>query len=223
MQPPTKAIKTLVQCDFDGTITEEDVSFLLLDTFTDGNWRQLLEEYKEGKMSVGTFNTRAFAMVKADEQTQLDLIFNSGRVKIRPGFHELLSYCSQHGMKPVIVSNGLSFYIEAILKSQGVRGIEVFAAKSRFRPEGMDVKYIGPDGRAVEDSFKEAYTMLFLKQGYQVVYLGNGISDSYPAKRAHYVFATGDLLTRCRELNLACTPFNDLNEVVSGLKLLPLS
>ena len=36
--------KTLVQCDFDGTITEEDVSFMLLDAFADRDprrWRQL--------------------------------------------------------------------------------------------------------------------------------------------------------------------------------------
>ena len=57
-QPET--MKTLVQCDFDGTITEEDVSFLLLDTFTDGNWRQMLEDYHEGRISVGVFNTRAY-------------------------------------------------------------------------------------------------------------------------------------------------------------------
>jgi 2-hydroxy-3-keto-5-methylthiopentenyl-1-phosphate phosphatase len=57
--------KTVVQCDFDGTITEKDVSFLLLDNFAEGNWRQLFKEYTESKMPVGTFNRRAFAMVKA--------------------------------------------------------------------------------------------------------------------------------------------------------------
>ena len=36
--------KTIVQCDFDGTITDKDVSFLLLNHFADGNWRQLLDE-----------------------------------------------------------------------------------------------------------------------------------------------------------------------------------
>jgi len=41
-----KSRKTLIQCDFDGTITEEDVSFILLDTFARGDWRRLLKEYK---------------------------------------------------------------------------------------------------------------------------------------------------------------------------------
>ena len=51
--------KTLVQCDFDGTITEEDVSFMMLDTFASGDWRQIFRNYEEGKISVGRFNTEA--------------------------------------------------------------------------------------------------------------------------------------------------------------------
>ena len=53
----TDAVKTIIQCDFDGTITEEDQAFLLLDAFARGNWRQLLTDYREGKISVGNFNT----------------------------------------------------------------------------------------------------------------------------------------------------------------------
>jgi 2-hydroxy-3-keto-5-methylthiopentenyl-1-phosphate phosphatase len=216
-------IKTLVQCDFDGTITEEDVSYLLLDTFADGNWRRLLRDYMDGKMPVGTFNRQAFAMVKADKQALLDFVFQSGRVKIRPGFNELLNNCSAKGFKFVIVSNGLIFYIEAILENMGVKGIEVFAAQNRFSPEGMKVKYVGPDGSQMEAGFKEAYTELFQKKGYSIVYVGNGISDIYPARRAIRVFATGDLLSRCRETELECTPFDDLNDVVRGLETLSLS
>jgi len=86
----TEAVKTLVQCDFDGTITEEDMGFLLLDSFASEDWRRLLTEYREGRMSVGRFNTKAFAMVKADRQTLLKFV--RSKVKIRAGFHELLAY-----------------------------------------------------------------------------------------------------------------------------------
>ena len=215
-------MKTLVQCDFDGTITDKDVSFLLLDAFADSSWRQMLKDYQAGGMSVGLFNTRAFAMIKADKQTLLDLVLNSDQVKIRPGFPELLDYCSRNGLEFVIVSNGQDFYVEAILNKLGIHNIEFFAARSRFRPEGLDVKYIGPDGRELLDGFKEAYAELFLSRGHRVIYVGNGVSDIYPARRAHHVFATGDLLERCHETNLNCTPFNDLHDVVEGLERLQL-
>jgi len=215
-------VKTLVQCDFDGTITDKDVSFLLLNTFGNGNWRELLKEYHAGKMSVGAFNTRAFAMVSADRDAQLNLIFNSGAIKIRPGFPELVDYCSGKGFEFVIVSNGEDFYIEAYLQRLGLGQIKFHAATVRFDPAGLEVSYIGPDGMAVDNGFKETYTRLFLSQGYRIIYIGNGASDIYPARLSHHVFATGGLLKKCREEKLACTPFEDLNEVVQALKKLAL-
>ncbi|MFQ6121636.1 MAG: MtnX-like HAD-IB family phosphatase [Dehalococcoidales bacterium] len=215
-------VKTVVQCDFDGTITEKDVSFLILDTFADGNWRRLLADYREGRITVGVFNREAFAMVKADKQTLLNFIFGKKKVKIRTGFTELLSYCSRKGFQFVIVSNGLDFYIEAALRDSGVDNIDIYAAQTQFSPEGVRVQYIGPDGSQVEDNFKDAYTELFLSQGYRVVYIGNGISDFSAVRQAHYIFATGDLLAYCKEKNLNCIPFDDFNDVVRGLELLPL-
>ena len=211
-------MKTLVQCDFDGTVTEEDTSFFLLDIFAQGDWRRLLREYKEHKISVGEFNTMAFAMVKADKPTLLKAL--EGKIRVRAGFHELLNYCKRRGFRLVIVSNGLDFYIEATLKDLGLKNIEVHAAKASFHPEGMKVQYVGPDDKRLEDGFKEAYTKSFLKLGYRVIYVGNGDSDFAPAKYANHVFATGELLAYCRESNLNYKPFENFIDVVRELNLM---
>jgi len=212
----TESMKTLVQCDFDGTITEEDISFFLLDAFAQGDWRRLLRDYKEHRISVGKFNTKAFAMVKTDKPTLLEAI--KGKIQVRAGFHELVNHCLRKGFKLVIVSNGLDFYIEAILKDLGLNNIEVHAAKASFNPEGMKVQYIGPDGERLEDGFKEAYIKSFLKLGYSVIYVGNGDSDVTPARQAHHVFATGELLKYFRENNLHCQPFETFVDVVRKLE-----
>ena len=211
-------MKTLVQCDFDGTITEEDVSFFLLDACAQGDWRRLLREYKEHRISVGEFNTKAFAMVKADKHTLLEAL--KGEVKVRAGLHELVNYCLKKGFRLVIVSNGLDFYIGAVLKDMGLGNIEVYAAQASFHPEGMKVQYVGPDGKRLDDGFKEAYIKSFLKLGYRVIYIGNGDSDVAPAKYADYVFATGDLLAYCRENNLKYKPFETFLDVVRELDLM---
>ena len=210
-------MKTLVQCDFDGTITEEDMGFLLLDAFASEDWRRLLTEYRQGGMSVGYFNTRAFATVKVDRQTLLKFV--RSKVKIRAGFHELLACCRRKDFRFVIVSNGLVFYIEAILRDIGIDSIDILAAQANFTPKGIEAKYIGPEGNQVQDGFKEAYIRSFLSRGYRVVYIGNGISDTLPAKQAYHIFATDELLTYCKEENLNCTPFVDLNDVVRRLEL----
>lgn len=211
-------MKTLVQCDFDGTLTEEDASFLLLDVFADGDWRDLLRQYRERQITVNHFNTQAFAMIKADKQTLID--FLKVKIKIRAGFRELIACCRKKGFQPVIVSNGLDFYIEAILKDLGQENIQAFAAQTQFGPDGIETRYIGPEGDQLEDNFKEAYIRSFLKKGYRIIYLGNGFSDFPAAKEAHHVFATGELLTYCQKMNLDCTPFADLNDVVKALELL---
>ena len=218
MLPSTEAMKTLVQCDFDGTITLQDTSYLMLDAFASGDWRQPLAEYRKGKIAVGHFNTQAFAMIKADRQTLLDFI--KGKVEIRAGFSELLDYCRHKGFQFVIMSNGLDFYIEAILRDIGVENVEVFAARTEFRPEGVEVKYIGPEGNQLQSDFKETYTRLFVKEGYRVIYVGNGISDLPAARQAHHVFATGDLLTYCKEKNINCIPFVNLDDIIRELELL---
>jgi len=216
MMSLTEATKTLVQCDFDGTITEEDVSFLMLDAFAGGNWRELFREYQEGKISVGHFNTRAFSMVKADKESLLGIVRE--KVNIRPGFHELVACCRRKGFRFVIVSNGLDFYIDEILRSIRMADLEVFAAQTRFSPDGLKVQYIGPDGSYLDSDFKVAYINSFLNEGYRIIYIGNGSSDVPPARKSHHIFATGALLEHCREINLGCTSFADLNEVVRVLE-----
>ena len=214
----TEVGRTLIQCDFDGTITEEDQAFLVLDAFARGNWRQLLTEYRDGKISVGDFNTRAFAMVKEDRQTLVNFVKRTA--KIRPGFHELVAYCQREGVQFTIVSNGLDFYINTILTDIGLENIEVFSARAQFANGGIEVKYIGPDGAHLDNNFKDTFTRLFLSKGYRIIYVGNGLSDIYPAKYAHHVFARDELLDLCKQTNLNCIPFADLNDVLRGLKRL---
>lgn len=207
--------KILIQCDFDGTITEEDVSVALLDAHVGDAWRHLLEEYRQGKLSVGAFNSKAFAMIKADEDSLLGTVWD--RAKIRGGFHEFVDYCRTRDFRLVTVSNGLDFYIEAIFRRIGLGKLEVFASRTSFHPEGLQVEYTGPDGSSLNDGFKDAYVTFFLARGYQVVYVGDGLSDVSPANKCHHIFATGDLLARCREMNLACTPFTEFHDVIRGL------
>jgi 2-hydroxy-3-keto-5-methylthiopentenyl-1-phosphate phosphatase len=208
----------IIQSDFDGTITEEDVSFVLLDTFAKGDWRQLFQQYRQDKISVGDFNTRAFAMVKAGSEDLLRVVRDN--VKLRDGLHNLADYCQERGFRFLIVSNGLDFYIKSILEDVGLGNIEIHAAQTKFNPDGLEVQYIGPDGNRLNRGFKEAYTKLFLKQGYQVICLGNGPSDISPASLAKHVFARDGLLEGCKAKKLNCTPFEDLNDVVRGLELL---
>jgi 2-hydroxy-3-keto-5-methylthiopentenyl-1-phosphate phosphatase len=206
----------LLQCDFDGTVTDKDVSFFLLDTFGDSNWHQLFRDYQEGKITVGQFNREAFATVKVSRQELLDAI--RGRFHLRPGFKEMLGLCERKGYRLVIVSNGLDFYVDDFLQNEGLSDIEFHAAKTEFGTHGLNVQYIAPDGTAIDKGFKDSYVSLFLKEGYRVTYIGDGGSDFGPAKRCQHIFARESLLSHCQQSGVLCTPFNDFNDIVRVMR-----
>jgi 2-hydroxy-3-keto-5-methylthiopentenyl-1-phosphate phosphatase len=208
--------KILVQCDFDGTITTEDVSFMLLDAFAQGDWHAINDEYAAGKITVGEFNERAFALIKAGKREMLDYL--QGKVIVRSGLKAFVELCKKKGIRLVIVSNGWDFYVKKILEDNGLENVEFHSAETFFDNGKLQVRYVGPDGRVVDTGFKDSYVTKYIKEGYQVVYIGNGSSDLSPAKGAHQVFATESLLEHCQRTGLTCIPFisfREINQVIN--------
>ena len=213
---PIRKLPLLFQSDFDGTLTEEDISFLILDEFAEGDWRAVLHEYQAGKISVGAFNSRTFAMVKKDRDFLTRFI--KEKAKLRPGLNELLEYCRTSGIRFAIVSNGLDFYIRALMERYRLNGTAIVAARTVFTPNGIDARYYSPQGQEMTGAFKESYTRLYIQQGFDVIYAGNGPSDIPASKLAGHTFATGTLLDYYTSEGLKCCPFADLNDVLRGLK-----
>jgi 2-hydroxy-3-keto-5-methylthiopentenyl-1-phosphate phosphatase len=204
--------KTLVQCDFDGTITIEDASFTILDAYVPDKWRSLFERYQQGKMTVGAFNSTVFSMVKADKQPLLKMIRE--KVSVRKGFKEFVEYCQGKNYRFVIVSNGLDFYIEDVLERYEVKDVEVHASNTVFTEDGLLVRHRGPDGQYLDEDVKAAFTDNYLNLGYKVIYLGDGRSDVLPAGKSHHIFATGSMIKYCDSEKLSCTPFTDFHRVI---------
>ena len=154
-------------------------------------------------------------MVKADKETLND--YTRQHSQLRAGFKELLSYCKKKGIEFVIVSNGLDFYIETVLSDLGLNKLKTIAGRTEFNHNGITVRYIGPEGKELMSGFKEAFTRLYINQGYCIIYIGNGISDIPAARLCHRVFGRDDLLEHSSGANLQCIPFDDLNDVINGL------
>lgn len=209
--------KILIQCDFDGTITEDDVSFMLLDAFAKGDWRAIYKEYSDGKITVGEFNERAFALVRASKKAMLNYL--NGKVIVRRGLKQFVELCTQKTFRLVIVSNGLDFYVRRILEDNGLENMEYHAAETRFHANRLQVRYVGPDGNTVDAEFKDKYVNQFINEGYLVVYIGNGSSDVSAAAGSHQIFATESLLEHCQRTGLTCIPFTsflEINQVLSS-------
>ncbi len=206
----------LLQCDFDGTVTLEDASFAILEAYIPGQWEGLFADYQKGLLSVGEFNSLVFAKVRADRQTLLDIIDKN--VRVREGFADFITYCRNRGFRFVFVSNGLDFYIRHILGKEGFEDLEIHASITGFQPDGLTVRHKGPDGNFLDRNVKETFTDYFTSQGYEVVYLGDGSSDIYPARKCRHIFATGSLAGYCREEGLSYTPFETFHDVIRAME-----
>jgi len=206
----------LVQCDFDGTLTVGDISFLILDEFTGTDWRKEFDDYMLGKITVNHFNAQAFSRVKANRAELAQFVREKSVV--RPGLTDLLRACRERDFRFTIVSNGMAFYIETFLQMHGLADIEFIAGQAEFLSQGMKAWYPGPDGKPLEDEFKVAWTDHFLKQGYRLIYIGNGVSDFAPASRCSHIFAIDNLVAECHKAGVGHTPFGDLHDVARVLR-----
>jgi 2-hydroxy-3-keto-5-methylthiopentenyl-1-phosphate phosphatase len=171
----------------------------------------LFDEYQQGKMTVGAFNSIVFAMVRADKEILLEMIRE--KVRVREGFADFIEYCRLKGYRFVIVSNGLDFYIEDILERYGVNA-EVHASSTVFSENGLMVRHRGPDGNYLDEDVKAAFTDYYLSLDYEIVYLGDGRSDVLPASKSNYIFATGSMIEYCDSEKLSYTPFTDFHQVI---------
>jgi len=105
---------------------------LLLDAFATGDWRTLEDEYNAGKITVGEFNTKAFAMLRADKNEMLDYLKRKGRGTRR--FLKIsLNVVKKKRIQLVIVSKRMGFLCKTNFWTIiGIKNLEYHSAETYF-------------------------------------------------------------------------------------------
>ena len=98
----------IIQCDFDGTITRNNLSVLLREKYACGNWREIDVDYLHGRLTVEQSNQLQFTLIKEPEEKLQEFVCQ--HIKVRPGFVKFVTHCRKNGIPIVIVSSGLDFY-----------------------------------------------------------------------------------------------------------------
>jgi 2-hydroxy-3-keto-5-methylthiopentenyl-1-phosphate phosphatase len=206
----------IVVSDFDGTLTIEDVTTLIWDTYLTYDWRTtLLPPTYEGTWTPLEMIARGYAGVHVPPSRLLPEI--RARVRLRPGVEALATFCRGRGWPFAVASHGLSFYVEALLPSW----IPSTAFHGEFADGKWDVSL--PPGMFLapgEDFKSHVIAELVARHpGHPTVYLGDGRLDLTAAQTCDRVFAVrGSRLARL--LHQAGRPafeFTRLDEVASEL------
>lgn len=184
-----------VLVDFDGTVVLEDTTDLILERFADPAWRIIETAWIEGRIGSRECLARQIDLVRASA-AELDGLADAAAID--PRFTEFVAICRDHGLQPVIGSDGFDRIIARVLARAGldlpvVSNRLVATGDARWRAEFPnfhgDCRSQSGNCKCVQFKDRPAPRLL----------VGDGRSDFCPASHATLVFAKRALAIHCRK------------------------
>lgn len=210
--------RMLVLCDFDGTICTVDMGNEILNRFTDEGWEEIDRAYCAGKIGSRDAYSQVVSLFKGTKAQMLEFV--SASEKLDPHFPEFYSFCREKGVDIKIVSDGLDFYIDSILRKYNLQDIEYFSNVVVFQGDGrLSIKFPRMNDHCEKCGTCKKSVLTQHRSNYdRVIYVGNGYSDVCPAKDADLVFAKEILYERCRQNGTACMHYENFNDILVSLQ-----
>lgn len=206
-----------VICDFDGTITVQDVGESLCRRFAPEALAEADRLWHAGEIPFHEAFRRACLMLRAGEAELVGHALAVGA--LRPGFTDLLDACTGAGVPLVVASAGLDLYIEPILRrALGARRAElrVHANPARVTGDGVVVELPERDSGCAEcGNCKGALARRQRAGGRRIVAVGDSFSDRCLVGEADWVFARGWLAAHCDRAGIPHVPFDDFAPVAA--------
>jgi 2-hydroxy-3-keto-5-methylthiopentenyl-1-phosphate phosphatase len=211
-------MKKLILCDFDGTISIQDMGYLLINRFSSGDWKAIDQEFRQGKIGSREAYLRISKILKGDEQTVLRFIQEHS--DIDPHFASFYQYCRGKKIDVKIVSDGLDFYIKSILETHHLSEIPFYANCTRsLRGNGIDISFPHANEECgLCGTCKKRLIQIHRKDYDSILFVGNGLSDRCAAQEADFAYAKGSLYTYCIEKDITCHFFRDFQEIHNDLE-----
>lgn len=203
-------------CDFDRTITIEDATNTILETFASSEYRDWNALWQQDMITGRECIERQTRLIRARPES-LRLVAAS--LSIDSGIYELEDCCARAGASLVIVSDGLDVVMDSVLKARGLAHITHYSNKlfwANERSPSLEFPFAdsGCEGgcgvcrcRLVNEK----------SRGIPAVYIGNGLSDRCVAGRVERLFAKGRLREYCLQKNIKHQPFTGLSDVAQAL------
>jgi len=186
----------LVLSDFDGTLSLTDVGYEVLLKFSGQGWDDIDRDYCEGRIGSMEAYGRICAILGGTREDMLRFVAEN--TVIDPHFQEFYAFCLEHGIDVKVVSDGLDFYIDFVLKRQGLADIPFHSNVMTFQggvPRSIEFPHANEDCNKCGTC--KSNILQACRENYgKILYVGDGYSDLCPARKADLVFAKGILWTR---------------------------
>ena len=197
-----------VLTDFDDTAAAQNVAEMLLNRFGNPDWKDVRQSFRDGYMDLKEYQEITFRNIEADRATMQSYV--KEHANLRPYFKELWGYCRANDFPMAVVSQGLDFYIEALLEKEGVARVPVYAVETEFHSGAISFHYNHAyPGKESLGNSKGFVVESFQERGCHVFFAGDGRSDQEAARAADVIFAHSTLAKFCDDEGIAYHPFED--------------
>ena len=207
-----------VLCDFDGTITLTDTFAYILKKYAHGDWQQYDRQYERGELTLQDVVRKQGMMIRTPEMV---LVAEMERVTaFRPNFDKLIAYCRTNKTPIAVVSAGLEFVINHLLRMKGWNHLaKLYAAKAETTPDGIRLTFPRLRDKTSLD-LKDDLLRFHQSKGRRVAYVGDGRWDLPALKLANYRFAVkgSTLASLCRQQNIPAREISDFRKVIVTLQ-----
>jgi 2,3-diketo-5-methylthio-1-phosphopentane phosphatase len=207
--------------DFDGTITQLDVTDVLLAQLAHPSWQEVEQAWTRGAIGSRECLEQQIALVDTSAEEFHALIDG---VPIDPTFAAFYRFTRQRGIPLYILSEGFDYWIERILKRAGVNGpvrngTHMFSSALRLEGRRLipSFPHAAPPCEHGCATCKAALIRRLGKGKHPVIFVGDGLSDRFAVDEANVVFAKRQLLAYCHEHGKVCHPFETFAEVEQAL------
>ena len=177
------------------------------------------ERFRQGELSLKDYQEITFRDMQADKGAMQAYVRENAC--FRDHFGELAAFCADRSIPMCIVSQGLDFYIQALLDQSGHPHMPVHAVRAVFDRSGRIIEYgydFTYDDAPELGNSKALMVRRFQQQGYHVFFAGDGRSDFEAGEVADTVFAHRQMAEMCSEAGIAYTPFTDFGPVLDALR-----
>jgi 2,3-diketo-5-methylthio-1-phosphopentane phosphatase len=203
--------------DFDNTITRYDILDDIIARFSPTDeWEWLERRWVAGKIGSRECLDGQMRGVRISKKRLSRYL---SKIKIDPAFKKILKLCDSKKIDRFILSDNFRYIVKGILQANGIHGMRIYCNKLRFSGDRIVPRFPFLNARCHKCAHcKKSNLVAKAGKSAITIYVGDGLSDICPAKRADIVFAKGRLEKYFRKKGMEYVPFKRLSEVYNHLK-----
>jgi len=207
-----------IQCDFDGTISVEDVTDSLLQRFGKPGWEELEDAWERGDIGSRECMKGQVALL---DMSLAELDAHLATIQVDPHFAAFVRTAQAMGLPVQVVSDGIDHCISTVLAQHGLGDLPVFAnrlVQTGERSWQLQSPHANAACVRASGNCKCERAAGAQEDGRRVLFVGDSTSDFCVSAKADFVFAKYKLIEHCRSRGIAHAVYADFAE---ALALLP--